>query len=73
MRINDEFEALEVTMVKLLRNGQPVVDDHGRHVLYKSLADAMRVANNWEKHRPPTYAELRAMSDEELIRRAYPE
>lgn len=71
MRINDEFEADEVRVIRLYRNGKPVVDERGEPKNYASWDDACHVAANWEDFRAPTYAEIQAMSDDELTQRAF--
>lgn len=72
MRVNDEFEAREVTVVRLFRNGEPIIDHHGQPVDYASFDDALHVAANWDQFRAPSCLQLKAMSDEELQRRLDP-
>lgn len=54
----------------LYRNGKEIVDDHGRPHAFPSKAAAFKVAEDWDLHRAPTFAELRAMTDEELQSRS---
>lgn len=73
MKINDEFEAHEVkvvrSVVRLFRNGEPIVDEHGQPKDFESLDDACHVATHWDQFQAPTYAGLREMSDDQLLQR----
>lgn len=72
-RIDDEWEVEEfrdVTFYRLYRNGQVIVTADGNPFRYETREHACDTARNWERHRAPTFAELRGMSDEELMSRA---
>lgn len=64
------FEVYAITAYVLVRDGKPVVDEYGNPKLFLTRAEAEHVAAHWDRYRAPTYAELKAMSDEELMRRA---
>lgn len=65
MRIDEEWEAQEVTVVRLFRRGQPIVDTDGRPIDYSSIEDATYVARNWHVYGMPPGG-LRDLSDEDL-------
>jgi hypothetical protein len=72
MRIGDGWEVRieQRTVVTLYHDGQVIVDCDGRPYEYSSTEEARHVATHWDDYRAPTFAELRAMTDEELTAKA---
>lgn len=64
------FKVEQVTVYRLTLNGRTIVDHHGTPMNYATEDEARFVAATWDLHRAPTYAELEAMTDDEIRRRA---
>lgn len=63
-----EVRVEERPVVRLYKDGLPVVDERGRPHEYASVEEAREVALRWEQYRAPTIAELRSLTDENLRR-----
>ena len=51
-------------------DGRLIQGGYGNPCHFDSESEAQHVADNWDAYRMPTYAELQAMSDDCLMRRA---
>lgn len=65
----DEWTVAPELLWVLRRNGVPIIDHHGQTVRYASPDEALHVAANWGQFRAPTFAELEAMTEEQIIER----
>lgn len=67
-----EFEVRTetVTVVHLYRNGEVIVDEHGKPREFGSPDEALHVSMHWDDYRALTWAELTAMTDEQVYERA---
>jgi hypothetical protein len=64
-----EWEVREESVYRLFRDGTLIVDERGAPRAFESEEAAWLVAANWELVQAPTYAELKAMSSEEIYDR----
>lgn len=58
------------TVIHLYQDDMLILNGSGKPFEFDSREHAEHVAAHWEEHRAPTWAELRGMSDEALIKRA---
>lgn len=54
---------------RLYRDGHLICNQDGVPSDYDSEEEAQHVAANWELYRAPTFAELRGMTDDQLIQK----